>query len=299
MAVDLKELEAQADEFGLEGEDRKNFLSIFQHDKPFEGLKKSVMRQSEFSRRMDTENKALATAREAHEAKMAELTEQLEAVGRLRNDSSAEVARAREESDKILAKAQKAEQALRRVAQDAGLDPDEYMKSIGAEPVAKPVEEKKFDTSNLVDRKSFGQGIRTSVMTTAQLMKVNNAHRKLFGEDLPDPDAMVDYVIEQGAKGRDISIEQAWEERHKVSEKRSEVAAADVDRRIKDAERATEVRVRSEMAIGNPGQNGSQRVESPALALASKTNGGRGQVAEHLLGAAQRIADARAKLATG
>lgn len=99
--------------------------------------------------------------------------------------------------------------------------------------------------------------------------ELSNQHFKLFGEPLIGLEALV-----KEAQTRRIGLTQMWEEKFKVPEKRAEIAAAKQKEHDDAIVKATEDRVKKELAEAN-GSNGS--IARPVVSQFSKfTKGAEG-----------------------
>jgi hypothetical protein len=110
-------------------------------------------------------------------------------------------------------------------------------------------------------QKSMTQVQTAFPRVTATLIDLGNKHRKLFGEDIPSNDALVQKALARRAAGENITLEQVWEEEFKVSDREAAIKEEEINQRIQRAKEEEATRVRSEMMAS--GGNAARPANAP------------------------------------
>lgn len=112
---------------------------------------------------------------------------------------------------------------------------------------------------NFVSREETENALKQQMMVNAKLLELNNEHRKLYGQDLPNPAEVLNHAMTNGK-----SLDDAWGELHKVSDRRAEIAEQAVQQRID----AAVVTAKQNWIANNgiPGSSANTVHNSPILA---------------------------------
>lgn len=270
------ELNAWLDELGIsDPEERRTAAALFGATERVNKLKGSVLRQADYSKAMNTlkdQEAAITRMRSEAEAEIeAErgtlTTWRATAEGRLTDAEK----RARDAEDQL----HRVRQEMRTLQSDYGIEDDRlsFLKPSdgtgngAGDGKRQPNTDARRSLADDDEFKTFREEVGGSLVGSARLSSVlfdlNNEHVKLFGQPLPQAQALVDEVLEKSAKGQKVNIRDVWESKYKVPEKRAELAQADIDRRVQEGIDAG-VRERLEReALGQSGTRDTAR--SPIL----------------------------------
>ena len=232
-----------------------------------EKLKGSVLRQSEFSRKMNDLSTQMTAKERALADKEAEIEHERGQLVQWKTGADTKLTDAITKADKLERERFALEQKMRALATDYGVDVSDVLPAAGTPPPAAAPVASALDTSKFIDRDTYQNGVIGMVRTAAQIQKLAAEHRRLFGSELDNPEELVDTVLEAAKKGQTINLQGAWESKFKVADKRRELDEAAVQKRIDDAVKAAEMKVRSEANIATPRPTGAG---SPILAQFGK-----------------------------
>lgn len=227
--------------------------------KKLEGM---VLRQSDYSRSMNDLKKAQGDLSAANDRLTQEIAEWAQ-----RQASDGEVSKKQQAAlEKAQQQALKAEQALRRVAGEVGIDADKLLEGTTVVP-PKP-EPVAPDLSGYAKVEHLGPTLRSLLHLPAQLRKIENEHFKLFGE-WPDSEAIIAEVEKRAStpnNQKSTDPRTVWEELHQVPTKRADVEKARIDGLIAEAEKRGREAAASEMAVpGNTPRPIGRGPASPVL----------------------------------
>src|SRR5262245_35290473 len=179
------------------------------HSKKLEGM---VLRQPDYSRQMNELGKAKTDLNAANERLTAEIAEWASQQAKT-GETSAKQQKALADAEQ---KALKAEQALRSLATQAGLDPEQVL--AGITPVAPPKapEAQQPDLSGYVKTTDLGQTLRSMMHLPAVLMTLANEHQQLFGAPLDTQAVIAELETRAATRGNTKSLDPKtiWEELH-------------------------------------------------------------------------------------
>ena len=233
-----------------------------------EKIKSGYMAQSDYSRKMDELRTNQANSRRSST--------------RSGRHEQASIATYRGEYDSRYDKAAKerldaqnalnaAKSAVEKLAIDYAL-PEDAVKSIftGATPPPPPKRDvPDFDATKFMSVVDFQREANAYARLMPTMLQMEREHSKLFGADrLPDFEKLLD----RAAKEK-IPLKAAWESEYKVADKREEIRETAKKNEIAAAVSAAETRVRSEIALANPGVVGPRPVNLPHSPIFEHANG--------------------------
>jgi hypothetical protein len=196
-------------------------------------LKGAVLRQRDYSQKMDAEAARIKTIEERLEAEAAEWA----SLTATEKAAAGDIRKQLEDSQRELLRHQ---QAFTRVAQEAGVDPKTYLDSGGAgTPPVTPPATPAIDTSKFASADQQRALAQMALRIPAQIASLTVQHRALTGEDL-DPTALVDELERRAStKGntKPLDLKSIWEEQHDIPNRRAAVDKAKFDTAIADAEK--------------------------------------------------------------
>jgi len=144
---------------------------------------------------------------------------------------------------------------IKKVATDAGVDADPYLKDIAPEP-AKPAPA--TGTGDAMDptkvMQAIGRQSWNSFEQSAILQDIADEHKELFGKPLSRAELVT--ALQDTARrtnNPNLNLRDVWEVKFNVAGRRTELAEAEVQRRLKEREQETERRVRDELALKTGG----------------------------------------------
>jgi hypothetical protein len=204
-------------------------------------LKDQVMMRSDYSRAMD-EARAQAEAlnREKEEA-LAQAEAIIQANTKWREENEKVV-------EQALRRAQAAEQQKLRLVQSLRDDygaTDDYLKTLVSDDTPPPpTPSQPGKTDDALKREDIDKLITDGIRLQAVLHNLNREHRQLFGDDIPDLEALINHAAQNK-----LDVKTAWEQLHKVADKRQELSQADLKRRIDAAVQEEKVKWESEQRL--------------------------------------------------
>lgn len=264
MAFDLDKFVNDLDD--VTAEERDQLRGLFGKSKKAQG---AVLRQSDYDRLMN-DNKSTLAAKEAEvEQRRADVDKEFAALATWKTDQDGRItqmqdALAKAERDELVAR-----QAVQRLAQENGIDPNTLLAATTVVPPGKQVVDP--NTGDFVSETELTR--RMSLMavgqfrTNAQLLDLEREHRLVFGTEMPSAEGLLDEVLAEAKRGNtSASLRDVWRKKYNVDAKLEEKKEADIQKRITDAVRENEVKLRSDAALGS--RQFSEEPLSPALRMA-------------------------------
>lgn len=228
---------------GLSGEARTQFEAHISKEEIANEFKRAVMAPPELSRRLD---EVAATRRQLDADAQAELQ-------RLRDWKSAEEIRVNNELNaRLEAQRLEFEAQLRQEGIDPSLAP--VKPTVPAKPSNGNGHLTQADVDKLLDAKLREYAGQVAMMPAVQ-MAIAAEHRKLFGNE-PDMQQITAAAFRSGR-----SLQEVWEETHKVPAKRQELAEADIQARIK---KEVDAQVASQLSNQALGQSAARPNDPPS-----------------------------------
>ncbi len=233
-----------------------------------EKIKSGYMAQSDYSRKMDELRANQANLQKEFDDKWA--TEQA-SIATYRGEYDSRYDKAAKERLDAQNALNAAKSAVEKLAIDYAL-PEDAVKSIftGATPPPPPVRtEPAIDPSKFMSVVDFQREANAYARLMPTMLQMEREHSKLFGADqLPDFEKLLD----RAAKEK-IPLKAAWESEYKVADKREEIRETTKKNEIAAAVSAAETRVRSEIALANPGVQGPRPASLPHSPVFEHANG--------------------------
>jgi len=222
-----------------------------------EKIEKGILRQQDYSTRMNAlqvdlqkQTETLSAAQANLDAEVAEWAT-LKASGKKLSDK--QVA----DLDTAQADVLRLQQALRKTATDAGLDPDAILKAVDGTLPVLPVVDKTppIDMSKYVTNERYQALVNMALLVPAQLDRIQREHFDLTGEYL-NPEELTAEVQARAADPRNkksLELRDIWEEKYEIGTKRTAKSKATYDAAITAAEKRGEERALSESALPGGG----------------------------------------------
>lgn len=184
--------------------------------KTIEYLKGAVLRQSDYSRQSDEARAEVEKVKTEAKAYVDSLTEWQKGEQSRYSAADAELEKLRQENTALQA-------AIKKAADEYSLEIDVPKPPAGVEP--KP--NGRIDTSKFLTQDDAAIWLQL----TPHLLSLSARHRKLFGEDLDDPNLVSEAMV---ARQRDpnVTLEGYWKGKYKVENKVREIEEAKVQERI-------------------------------------------------------------------
>lgn len=256
MAFDLK---AFYKELGFTDEEASAVSAVLDKPERIAILEKNQLRQSDYSKAMNT--------LKGDQAKLADAQKRLDAeAAEWASLSASEKAASTELRDKLNASEQRVlalQQRVTKIATDTGLDVQKALEGIDQAPPKEPAKEQPvIDTSKLVGVEQFGSMSEYLFNLSVELPMLAQEHFELTGERLDTRALKAEIAKRATTKGANLDPRAIWEETYQIPQKREAKATAAIDQRIKDAEARGYERARSEAALPVPPSQGHR---SPLL----------------------------------
>lgn len=230
-------------ELGFTAEEAATIAPQFTGDRATK-LKGTVLRQADYSRKMNELQTSIGQKEQQLQQEMAEWAS-------LTAAEKAASQGLREQLERTQREHLQAQQALTRLAQEAGVDPKTYL---GTEPppAAPPTPPAPtVDTSKFATGDQLAQIARLSLQIPAQIAVIANEHRRLTGEEL-DPTALV-AELEARAQTRGntkpLDLRAIWEEQHNIPTLRDQKAQEKYNADIAAAEARGRERALTEQSL--------------------------------------------------
>ncbi len=257
-------------------------------------VRESVLARSDYSRHMDelrAKEQSLAADTQAKVAEAQSLLNSNVEWKKKNEGVLASAVRKAEQAEATLA----AHQAKIRTWQEQGLLSEEDIADIAAARAASaqvppsappPAETKKYVTPD-----EFNKEVANLVYGFANFNDIADEHQRLYGSPLKRTELVAEMMKSQQA-GRPKSLEEVWEEKFKVSEKRKEIERLDWEKQKEDAIQAALIKDRSERSVSGPqlpSDLGSR--DTHILSLFKDNKGGQHGVSEGVAAAANAYRD--------
>lgn len=217
-------------------------------------IEKGYLRQADFSRKQDELSVAQTKLDGANQRLEAEIAEW----ATLQANGEQVTKKQREDFEKAQADVLRLQQAVRRMATDAGLDPEKALEGLNVvvkpshEPLAPP------DLSGYVKagdlNSQLGALASMAVKLPGIFAKISREHRGLTGQDVDELAITAELERRANTKGNQKSLDPVaiWEELHDIPTKRTAAGKKRHDEEIAAAEQRGEERALSQMATPGP-----------------------------------------------
>jgi hypothetical protein len=248
------ELEAWVNDFEVSDDEKKALLTALNKPQIVAKLKDSVLRQSDYSRKLDE----MRTEKESLSAKQQEVLDMEKQLVEWRDENNPKFSQALEESERL----KKELKTLTDAYIGKGGSVSEL--STGTTPPAKVDEKPAFDTSSFVSKDDLSKVVPALTQWPVQFQRIAQEHFKLTGE-YPDGEKILAEVY----KGK--SAQQAWEDTHGIPAIREQKQKEHFEAELKAAREDERAKVMTEMAVDPAARRDNATGSfSTALALANE-----------------------------
>lgn len=182
---------------------------------------------------------ALAPAKADLAKKEADLNAQFETLSSLRGADSATLDAAKKRAEDAAVALTRAQERIKALATDYGLNPDDYLKDLGAPVVTKPPVDtsmaSSFDPKELLAQ--AGRNAWNALRESAHLSDIARKHERLYGKPLDNTVDLLDKLQEAVKRtgNPNLTLDEIWRREYKVDERENELREADVQKRIEEA----------------------------------------------------------------
>jgi hypothetical protein len=219
-------------------------------------LEKGYLRQSDYSKHMDTLKAEQGKLQQANDRLNKEMADWAE----LQASGEAPTKKMRADLEKAQQDVLRLTQTVRRVAESAGLDPEQALKDANALPPNPPPAPAAPDLSSFVKQEDYQKQIATlaelSLTLPAELAALSYEHQALYGEP-PDTRKIVAEIKARASdrhNQKPLDPRAIWEELYDVPAKRQAKSKAEYDAAIAAAEQRGREAALSEvqLPVGSP-----------------------------------------------
>lgn len=236
------------EELGFSAEDAEAMLPKFsdRSDK----IEKGILRQKEFSRKMNEFDAKVAKTQAEIEATNAKLTQEMADWAELTSAEKAQAGDLREKLDASQERIFKLEQKLTRMAEDSGVDPKTVLPGGEATPPKKEAATSVFDPTPL--QQQIGGVTEYMLSLTADLPAIAQEHFELTGERL-DTRAFIAGIKNdlKHKKTDNLDPVKRWESQFEIPAKRTERSTKQRNDELEAAREEGRVAARSEAMLPN------------------------------------------------
>jgi hypothetical protein len=169
-----------------------------------------------------------------------------------------------------------AQERIRRLATQAGVDPEEWLKDLSTTPSPPPESKKPVVDSPMLDSTKLLQqsGLQAwnAFRSSVEMQDIINEHATLFGKPLNNALALVDKLqdrVKRTGNGN-LTLRDIWHDEYKVPEKRQELQEAQVKKREDDAYERGKREAADSAALGSTTVQQPVFAQSPVLAQLTK-----------------------------
>lgn len=231
-------------------DDEAKILDPLLTDARVKKLDEGHLRQQDYSKKMNELTGAQGKLDEANTRLEAEIAEW----ATVQANGEQVTKKMREDLDAAQLNVTKLQQVVRRVATDAGVDPEKALE--GVTVVVKPQNEPPAppDLTGYVKSGDLNTQLGSLASMALRLpgifAKIGREHRALTGQDLDEQAIVAEIERRAGTKGNQKSLDPIaiWEEQHEIPAKRTAAAKKQHDEEITAAEARGEERAMSQMA---------------------------------------------------
>jgi len=237
-----------ASDLGMSAEDSAALMGIYGRY-PEAPKRFDAVFESEVSARM-TPLQADLTKKEK------DLDAQFETLSTVRGADSETIDKAHRDVEAARAALTVAQERIKRVATEAGLDPTPFLEGIAVTaPVTQPVVKTTVDSTmdaNAILRQA-GMNAWNALTSAADLQDIAQEHHVLFGKPMTNSRQLLDKLADRVKRtgNQNLTLRDVWSEEFKVEDKRNEIREADVTTRIKTAVDAARREEQDKAALGS------------------------------------------------
>ena len=227
-----KEVEDWVSELGLTAEERKVFDPLMDKPERIEKVRGSVLRQSEFSRKMQVLDKQKQDLETAVYEKERLVAEDAAALGTWKQSADKTILENQKALEDAKTKTYRLEQRMNTLASQYGVDPRE----LGLDGEPKPPETRTSPDFNAdeFDKRYLGRGDADKLMTevkstpyiAAELEDIVDENRTLFGKGINRRE-----LVTNALKNK-RSLRDEWETSNEVPKRRTELQEKAIEERI-------------------------------------------------------------------
>jgi hypothetical protein len=253
------EVESWISELGLTPEERKVFDPFLDKPERIEKVKGSVLRQSEFSKKMQALDKQKAELEAAVAEKERIVAEDAASLGTWKQTADKTLADNQKALEDAKTKAFRLEERMKSLATQYGVDP----KELGLDGEPKPPETKpslvpdasEFDKRYLArgDADKLLAEVKSSPFIAAELEDIVDEHRTLFGKGVNRRE-----LVSNALKNK-RTLREEWETSNEVAKRRDELKEKEIEERInaKVAEERTKILSEHKLPVTRGAESGS------------------------------------------
>jgi len=222
-----------------------------------EKIERGYLAQSDYSRKMDKLNADVKTQLDDLAAAQSRLDVEIVEWAGVQARGKTVTEKMQADFDAAQADVLRLQQTVRKVATDAGLDPEKVLAGVEVKAPVKVDLPSPIDTSKFVSVEQYQALANMALTLPAELAALAHEHHELTGEWL-DPRVVIDEVKSRASvKGNTKSLEARaiWEEKYGIPDKRTAKSKKDHDEEIAAAEKRGAERALTEQALpGGPAQ---------------------------------------------
>lgn len=257
------EVEEWVKELGLTAEQRSALEPVFGQPELQEKVKGSVLRQSEFTRRMQALDKQKADLEAAIAQREAKVIKDAQDLGTWKEQADSTIVANRKALEDAQLKHFQLQQRMTALATQYGVDPKEW----GVDEQAKPPAtqspatgdaepDKRYFTRE--EAQKFATEIKVTPYVAAEIEDIVDEHRALFGKGLSRRELVAN------AQKNNRSLREEWETSHEVAKRRQEIEEKKIEERINTrvAEERTKILSEHKLPVTRGAESGS-----PLLAM--------------------------------
>lgn len=256
----IAEVEEWLKELQLTPEERKVFDPIFEKAERQEKVKGSVLRQAEFSRKMQALDKQRQDAEAALAEKERVLAEDFASLGTWKQTADKALADHQKAAEDARMQVFKQQEKMKALATQYGIDPKEL--ELGTttpppEPPKPPAAPAPSDLDKLYltrkDAEALVSEVKANPYIAAELEDIVDEHRTLFGKGINRRE-----LVTNALKNK-RTLREEWEESQKVPDRRKELQERQIEERInaKVAEERTKILSEHKLPVTRGADSGS------------------------------------------
>jgi hypothetical protein len=185
----------------------------------------------------------------AIEQKTRDLDAQFETLASIRTGDSAEFDRVQKEVERLSADRAALEARARKIASDAGLNPDEALRDLRTEPVVQPKNDPPaFDPRAIANE--VNRGSLAALHNAALADDIADEHFALTGKRLSRVELLTktQEMVKRTGNGN-LGLREVWESEYGIGQIRADRNEAAIQQRISDAVAQREQALRDELAL--------------------------------------------------
>ena len=258
----ISEVDSWLQELDLTPEEKAVLEPVLTKGTRQEKVKGSVLRQSEFSKRMQALDKQKADTEAAIAEKERLVAEDAAALGTWKQKADSEMAANAKALEDERVKSFRLQEKMKSLAAQQGVDPKEWGVDDNAPPPPKPsVDPAALDSRYLSrdDAAKIVNDVKSNPFIAAELEDIVDEHRGLFGKGLNRRE-----LVTNALKNK-RTLREEWEATNEVPKIREELKEKEINARIEARVSEERTKILSENKL--PVNRGGQQDGSPILAM--------------------------------